>query len=267
MPLKIKIESDDGKRKKNKITEDEIALLKNQILDEAKKHPPTVGLIGVSGVGKSTTINSLFGTSLKISHTVACTKEFTEINLELNLKNSINSNIPVYLRVFDAPGLGEDISRDPYYLEKYYEVLPECDVILWISAARNRAIALEQRYLLQLEEYLDKMVFAINQVDFVDPVDWNLNINLPSKEQKEYIEQICNDKSKKFSDTINKKIKMVPYSAKKKYNLEELFGIIIDTCEEKRRWLISGLKGFNYWDFIPKEIKDKYIKDDFKLGR
>jgi hypothetical protein len=45
-----------------------------RLVQELRQHPPTIGLVGVSGVGKSSTINRMFKTNLPISHTVACTK-------------------------------------------------------------------------------------------------------------------------------------------------------------------------------------------------
>jgi predicted GTPase len=43
---------------------------------EVTKRPPTIGVVGTSGTGKSSTINTMFKTSLEISHTRPCTKEF-----------------------------------------------------------------------------------------------------------------------------------------------------------------------------------------------
>jgi hypothetical protein len=47
--------------------EDEVTL--RRLIGEALQKPPMIGLVGVSGVGKSSTINTMFKTSLPISHT------------------------------------------------------------------------------------------------------------------------------------------------------------------------------------------------------
>jgi len=237
------------------LTNDEVALLRAEILKEAKAHPPTVGLIGVSGVGKSSTVNALFKTKLPISHTVACTKDFQAVEMALHMQHGYAKDLPVALRVFDAPGLGEDVARDPQYLHRYEQVLPKCDVILWISAARNRAVALEQQYLKRLAKFWNKMVFAISQVDLTDPADWRENVNLPSKAQLQNIDEICADRSEKFSAVLRRDVVFTPFAAARKYNLEELFGEIVDACHEKRKWLVDGLKGFHYTDFLPVEIR------------
>ncbi|MDG4765884.1 50S ribosome-binding GTPase [Solwaraspora sp. WMMD406] len=114
---------------------------------ELARKPPTIGVVGVSGVGKSSTINTMFRTGLPISHTAACTKEFTEVPLRVAPSSGPGAGDQVRLVVVDASGLGEDVRRDPHYLEMYERHLPECDVVLWVTAARNRAVALEQQYL------------------------------------------------------------------------------------------------------------------------
>ncbi|MEU7870059.1 GTPase [Dactylosporangium sp. NPDC049140] len=58
------------------LTDDELATLRSTAVDEVRRNPPTIGVIGVSGVGKSSTVNTLLGAALPTSDTVACTKEF-----------------------------------------------------------------------------------------------------------------------------------------------------------------------------------------------
>lgn len=244
----------------NRLTKDEVAKLRAAISKEVIENPPTIGLVGVSGVGKSYTINTLFKTNLPTSDTVACTKEFESIDLALKFTSGEMKELPVQLRVIDAPGLGEDVYQDPNYLQMYSEHLPACDVILWILAARNRAMALDQSYLSKLESFHDRMVFAINQVDIVEPMDWNRVINLPSEKQLENIDTIVADRESKLSQIIGVKTKVEPYSAKHGYRLEELFTAIITTTKMKRRWILDNLKNFNFRDFIPKELLAKIEK-------
>ena len=98
-----------------KLTKKEIEKLRQEILKEVNVKPPTIGVIGVSGVGKSSTLNSLFKTNLATSDTVACTKEFRSESLKLEFQQGYAKNEKVSLVVIDAPGLGEDIFKDPEY--------------------------------------------------------------------------------------------------------------------------------------------------------
>ena len=242
---------------KQLFTSKEKSLLKREILRELKEKPPTIGLVGVSGVGKSTTINTLFKTNLPISDTIACTKEFQIIPLHQKINDGNAKGHETKLNIIDAPGLGENISLDPDYIQKYKENLGQCDVILWIMTGRNRAIALDQQYFKQLSDFHSKMVFAINQVELIEPAEWNNKINLPTQKQKENILKVEHDRKEKIESIVKDKIKICSYSAKAKYNLEELFGLLIDSCPDNRKWIFSGLKNFHYTDFLPDEIRQQ----------
>jgi hypothetical protein len=224
---------------------------KEQLLSKiATEKPPTIGLIGVSGVGKSSTINTMFKANLPISHTIACTKEFEQIPLKLSATQGPAQGAHIDLVVYDAPGLGEDIKLDPMYLDMYHEKLVECDVILWVMSARNRAVALDQKYLLELKDFHNKILFGINQVDIVDPLNWQ-NSNLPSREQQKNIEEIKKDRENKLSETLGQKVKAIPYSNTKGWNLDVLFLELLNTCNTNRKWLFHALKGYRVEDFYP----------------
>jgi predicted GTPase len=151
------------------LTPQAIETLREIAQREVAARPPTIGLIGVSGVGKSFTINTLFKTELETSDTVACTKEFKAIDLGLEFTKGRAIGTAVGLMIIDAPGLWEDMKRDPEYLSMYREHLSQCDVVLWIMTARNRAVALDQLYLEQLHQFHPKIIFGVNQVDLIEP--------------------------------------------------------------------------------------------------
>lgn len=231
------------------LTKEEEQKLLNILEKEVYDKPPTIGLIGVSGVGKSSTINTLFKTNLAISHTKACTKEFEEIELGIKAKHGVLEGKNVQLVIYDAPGLGEDIDKDPQYIEMYKENLPKCDVIIWILSARNRAIALDQQYLEIFREYKDRIIFGLNQVDLIEPMDWNPNFPIPSKIQRERLNEIIQDRRDKLSKVMGKEVNIIPYSNYKHYNLEPFFTGILESCQTKRKWLLHALKSFQLEDF------------------
>jgi predicted GTPase len=235
-------------------------LLADEILKELKEKPPTIGLIGVSGVGKSYTINTLFKTDLQTSDTLACTKDFLNIPLSLKINNGKAKGHDTKLHIVDAPGLGEDIDCDLEYIRQYKDNLQQCDVILWIMTGRNRAVSLDQQYLKEFPDFYSKMVFAINQVELIEPQEWNEKINLPMQKQKENIAIIEKDRKEKIEKVLGQQIKICSYSAKAKYNLEELFGLLIDSCPEDRKWIFNELKGFSYMDFMPEAIRKQFNK-------
>jgi predicted GTPase len=204
-------------------------------LDEELARPPRVALVGETGVGKTSTINALFGAGLPISHTRACTQIETEIEVERGGP----------LRVVDLPGLGEDLDADKLHMETYARVLPTADVILWVIKADNRAIANVQTALRRLSRKktleVRRLVIALNQVDLLQPGAWDATINQPSPEQEETIARRRDD----VADKIRRAIRRVPdrqivaYSAVRFYNLELLLEALLLACDERRRWVLN----------------------------
>ena len=68
------------------------------------------------------------------------------------------------------------------------------------------------------------------------------------------------DRKERLEDTLGKEIKIVSYSARTYYNLQELFFNIITSCPEDRTWIFNGLKNFNVDDFLPEEVKNQILK-------
>lgn len=242
------------------LTDTDLQELKAALHSELNTRPPSIGLVGVSGVGKSSTVNSMFKTKLAVSHTVACTKEFEETQLSLHMHRGEMVGEEAHLIVVDAPGLGEDIELDPKYIEMYKTHLKSCDVILWILSARNRAMALDQSYLRHFANFHDRMVFGVNQVDLVHPMNWNMNIDLPSPEMETRINKIASDRSQKLESIVGDSVEVIPYSATRGFNLEKLFNRLILAIPETRRWIYDGLKDFSYRDFIPRMSEAKQIQ-------
>ncbi len=130
------------------------------------------------------------------------------------------------------------------------ENLPECDVILWILSARNRAIAIDQQYLVKLKDFYDRMIFGINQVDLVEPLDWDMKKNMPSLQQQKHLAEIIDDKRKRIEDVVGKRIKITVFGAKQFYRLSDLFASMVDACPEERLWLFQMIKGFSAKDWL-----------------
>ncbi|HEX6368615.1 MAG TPA: GTPase [Longimicrobium sp.] len=225
----------------------------SRLMQETLKKPPTIGVIGVSGVGKSSAINAMFRTQLPISHTVACTKEFRDIPMRLKIQNGPAEGHDVQLIVCDAPGLGEDRRLDPEYLQMYRERLPHCDIILWLMTARNRAIALDQLYLEQLSEFHERLVFGVNQVDLVEPMDWKVGMPIPSRQQEQHIREIVRDREDRLGRFLGRQIEITPFASSRGYNLEALFTNMLKSCRGNLSWIYAGLKNFSYIDFVSAE--------------
>lgn len=213
--------------------------------------PPTIGVVGVSGSGKSTTINALFKTNLAISHTGPCTKQIEETEMKLIARKGVAKDEQVTLVVVDTPGLGGDPRMDSFYIDQCRERLPGCDAILWVMAARNWAVHLDQIYFDEFAEHRDRMVFGINQVDIVHPIDWNERINLPSVKMECNIEDVVHGRAEQLRGVLGESPRILAFSAERRFNLEQLFDMLISAIPENRKSMFDALRKFSYRDFTP----------------
>jgi small GTP-binding protein len=174
-------ESTTSKSSKGRDVSKSVALTdeeKEQVLDIVKvkrteelNHSPTIAIIGKTGVGKSSTINSLFNTNLGVSHFESCTQKATPITI---------SNGKGKILIYDMPGLGEDEEKDEDHKIEYKRVLPTCDVVLWIMNIADREMSSQQGYIKHIMTYLEgRLVICANKADMVHPEDWNTTFNIP----------------------------------------------------------------------------------------
>lgn len=209
--------------------------------------PPKVALIGKSGVGKTTTINNLFGVDWHTSEVVTGTKVAQEEVLQLSDGSKIT--------IIDMPGLGDSIKNDEIFMEIYKEKLPYVDVVLYIIQADDGAIKEDERIIKDIisncgKNIKKKFAIGINKVDLLGNgknMEWREDLNLPSEEQEELIEK----KGKEIILSLSKytgikKEAIAYYSAQRRYNLFDLLNVVI---------MQSGKMGWKF-SVIPKDWKE-----------
>lgn len=246
--------------------------------EDFAKAPPTICLIGLSGVGKSSTMNAMFGTNRTVSGSTRGTHRFNARTFEIVSHRLEGASVTCQLKVYDAPGLGEDVALDDNYIERYRQHLPKCDVALWIVAARNRALALDQQYLSRLADVLPNLVIGINQVDLVDPLTWDERINMPSRAQEPVIAAIVADRQEKLGRLAASRVEAAPavaYSALRYYNLQALFAACVKAAPPAQRWKFDLLKSFSTRDWLDRakgltaeqrsRLAARYIASDAKV--
>jgi len=216
-----------------------------------ERQPPTLGIIGLSGVGKSSTVNALFGTALPVSHTTRGTDRPIESAVPCRERELFGQRFTPKLHVIDWPGLGEDIDLDARYKDWYRYHLKKCDAVLWVMPARNRALAADQRYLKSLSRHLPQVVLGLNQIDLVEPRDWDEATNTPSAAQQEALTAIVADRRARMGKVMRRgTLEVVAYSARHYFGLHELFLTCLRHAPVRRRWMFDVVRAFTPEDWL-----------------
>jgi len=205
---------------------------------------PAIAIIGFTGVGKSSTLNSLFNAGRDITDVRPCPQEAEELHITCSERSGSKGSI----RVWDMPGIGESIKTDRKRMRKYLKVLPTVDVAVWVIQADFRAMTPMQQTLRRLKcrlgkSFVDRLVFVINKADIIAPEDWNEDFNVPSRAQQKNIKEFEKYVRNAILEVLPTwKGDIVTYSAKKRYRLDQLLLSMVKSFGvEKRRWTLSSI--------------------------
>ncbi len=141
--------------------------------DELGSKPLTVSVMGETGVGKSSLINSLFGTNLPVDHVRPATKEIYSIPVKSRDKKH-------ELIFFDLPGAGESEETDEKYLKMYVKQALKSDITLWLIQIDRRDYH-SRKYLTRLLglltdnqkiQFYNKITFVLTKGDILQEGKW-----------------------------------------------------------------------------------------------
>ena len=247
------------------MNEKQIEDVRSRLIAKEQEVPdPTIAFIGFTGVGKSSTLNALFNAGQAVSDVRACTQyaQMFSGNIEkyTGSKGSIN--------VYDMPGLGESITKDRQHLNQYKQIIPRCDVVIWTFHANDRTMTPMQNAILTLineigSDFTERLIFVINKADTIAPGEtaWNTQMNIPSAEQKQNIEEF----EKYILDKIHEILprwsgQIITYSAKRRYHLEQLMTAMVKAMPERMGWVLDDRADVaDYIELIDPEYRD-YIR-------
>ncbi|CAM4126403.1 GTPase family protein [Kerstersia similis] len=216
---------------KKSISSDAIRKLIEKRAKKIKGYVPRVGVFGVTGVGKSSLCNAIFGSDVaKISDVAACTRSPQEIQLK-------SSGSEPGIVLIDVPGVGETTERDEEYFQLYKSLAPTLDLVIWVIKADDRAYAVSQKaYLEILKPNLKKcpVVFVVNQVDKLPPLrDWDEVHERPGQEKEANVQRKIGDVAKAFDVSTDI---IIPVSVEEKYNLTGLVSLIVDILPNEKKY-------------------------------
>lgn len=209
----------------------------------ARFRPLDVLVIGGTGAGKSSTLNSLFGDErAKVGR--GCDPETMDItSMELN----------ELLRFWDSPGLGDNIEKDQRYAKELVDLLYETysldnqiygwiDTVLVVLDGSARDMGTTYKILNEIVApnfQVDRILVAINQADMaMKGRHWDQDRNCPDPVLKKFLDDKAESVQNRLLEATNIKVaKPVYYSAEQGYHIEELLDMIIDHMPKERRVL------------------------------
>lgn len=194
-------------------------------------HPLDVLLVGATGVGKSSTINALFGQNVATVGT-GCDPETQIIS-----KYQIND----YFRIHDSAGLGDSLINDINHSRNIIDILTKTvsisgfsgipygyiDLVIVILDGSSRDLGTTYQLLKDvILPVFDpkRIIVLINQADIaMKGRHWNTSLNQPEKELELFLDEQANGVQQRIKESTGLEIhKPIYYSAEYGYNLDKI---------------------------------------------
>ena len=208
-------------------------------LFQAGFQPLDIMVAGVTGAGKSTTLNSFFQrTVAKVGNGVA--PETMEVR-----HYSLNYSF----RLWDTPGLGDGVEQDKKHQEKIIELLDKTwgnqlykfiDLALVIIEGSNKDMGTTYTLLNKVivpHIQRDRILVVINQADFaMKGRHWDPVTKQPDAQLRGFLDEQASSVQRRVREATGVDIyQPVYYSAEYGYNVDKLFDFIIDHMPHERR--------------------------------
>ena len=196
----------------------------------SKKDKLTVLFFGKTGVGKSSTLNALFGLNWATDNAVACTKKPQFADLDAPYPGFSYQEV----RVVDLPGIGESPTADKKYTAYYKKWIPQADSLVWITQADTRAYKRDEIFLKKLKPLFKSsllLIIALNKIDSLGVYDgekpFDIEEGEPSEDQLRLIPEKIDDVYGIFKGAVDGKVafeknQIVPYTSVYGWGLESL---------------------------------------------
>ncbi|WP_227430846.1 GTPase family protein [Psychrobacter sp. I-STPA6b] len=205
-------------------------------------YPLDILLVGATGVGKSSTINALFGNDVaKVG------KGADPETMEIDHYDIGESK----LRFWDSPGLGDSPSKDVIHKKKLVDTLYKTythddgtwgliDLVLVILDGSSRDFGTTYHL---LEEVIcqqipsDRIITVVNQCDMgMKGRYWNSKNHFPEEKLKLFLENKVKSVQSRIYENTKQKISMpVYYSATENYNISKVMDSIIQHVPKSKR--------------------------------
>ena len=203
--------------------------------------PLDIMVTGVTGAGKSTTLNSFFQRNVA--------KVGDGVDPETMELDSYRLND--FFRIWDTPGLGDGVEIDKIHKKKMLDLLYEkysmkqggfgfIDMAIIIIEGSNRDMGTTYTLLNEVivpSIQKDRILVIINQADMaMKGYHWVYENNTPDDRLIDFLEEQAISIQKRVKEATGVEIiKPVYYSAEYNWNIKTVFDFIIDHMPRKRR--------------------------------
>jgi len=227
-------------------------MYKNYRYSELHEKSKKVGIIfdvmvtGVTGAGKSTTLNALFQ------------KEVSKVGrgVEPETMTLDSYKLNDSFRLWDTPGLGDGKQRDKEHSKNIIDLLYKdyqrdgktygfIDLVLVIIEGSNRDMGTTYKLLNEIivpNFQKDRIFVAINQADVaMKGRYWDSDNKKPMGKLKSFLEEKADSIQRRVKEATGVNIiKPIYYSAEYDYNIDKLLDLFIDNMPtEKRNIVVS----------------------------
>lgn len=203
--------------------------------------PLDMVLVGATGVGKSSTINALFGEDVAIVGT----------GVDPETQYIQHYQVNNVFRIHDSAGLGDGLIADDRHKRNLTDLLLKpctvdnevygfIDLALVVLDGSSRDMGTTYQLLEQVVVQCiqtDRVIVSINQADMaMKGRHWDGVKNCPDKELIKFLEEKSLSVQKRIQEATGLSIHCpIYYSATKRYNLDKLMDCIIEHMPHQRR--------------------------------
>ncbi len=200
-----------------------------------------VMVTGVTGAGKSTTLNAIFQKEVA---TVGKGVDPETMDLDSYRLNDS-------FRLWDTPGLGDGKEKDKEHSKKLIDLLYKdygenhgfIDLVLVVIEGSGRDMGTIYKLLNDIivpNFQRDRVLVAINPADIaMKGRHWDYRNNKPEQILLNFLEDKAVSIQKRVNESTGVKIKKpIYYSAEYDYNIEKLLDLLIDNMPREKRHLV-----------------------------
>lgn len=218
--------------------------IQKEICERNLLRPLDVLLVGATGVGKSSTINALFGKNVATVGT-GCDPE-TQVVTEYRIND--------YFRIHDSAGLGDGKANDQRHAKNIIDILMKTvsvngdtstpygyiDLVIVILDGGSRDLGTTYQLLRDVILPIfdpKRLIVLINQADMaMKGRYWDAQLNYPQPELQHFLDEKANNVKMRLKEATGLTISTpIYYSAEYGYNLEKVLVHIKQHLPTQRR--------------------------------